>query len=68
MKRAVSSDSAAEEMMNLMILRKVRSQPLLAGMCMSSEINMWAPVWMRDMISLIKDALECPARNIMMAQ
>ena len=54
-KRAASSNSAVEDMMNLMICERVRSRPLLAGMGTSSERNMWDPIWLRALISLRKN-------------
>ena len=39
-KRATSSNLAAENMMNLVILPRVRIGPLLAGMDMSLDIKM----------------------------
>ena len=67
-KRAASSDLAVEEMMNLMILARVRSGPLLAVMGMYEDIKIWSPAWIQKLISLRNNASEFPERTMMLAR
>ena len=58
-KSAASSVSMAEAMTNLIICAMVRTASLNRLMGSSSERKMWAPVCLREFISLRKLALEC---------
>ena len=65
MKRAASSDLAADDMTNMMIWEIVMSGPLLDGMRTSSERKVWDPVRLRTLLSLSQDASECHTRKIL---
>ena len=49
---ATISDSAAEDITDLMIWSRVRTAPFHFGWGSSSAINMWSPVQLRDLYSL----------------
>ena len=68
LKRAKSSNSAAEDMSNLMIWERMGSGPLLAGMGISLERKMWYLDLLWAVISLSKDTSDFPARTMLMVR
>ena len=48
--RSASFNSAVKDMTNLMIWARVISSPLLAGMGIYLERNMWESYWMRALL------------------
>ena len=68
MKRAASSDSAAEAMTNFMIWAIKRTAPLNLGKGTFSERKMCAPALLRELVSLRNPASECAHRIISLAR
>ena len=67
MKRAPISDSASEDMTNLIIVAMVRTGTLNAGKGSFYDRKIWEPARLRDKISLRYEASECAAKIVLLA-
>ena len=65
---APSSDSAAENMTNLMIWAIVRIGPFHSGVGLFSDKNMWDPAQLRGLDSLLNPESEWAARIMSLAR
>ena len=66
--KPASSASAAEDMTNLMIWVAVRNGPLSRVTASSSDRKMYAPAWLRDLVSLIYAASEFSQSTMSLAR
>ena len=64
MNSATRSDSASEDMTNLMMVAMVRVVPLNVGMGSFYEINVWDPALLRVKLSFRYEFSECAAETV----